>query len=58
MIKEPKERLKRFYEHKARQQAKQPGASTFTANYKPKKSFKVKIQEDDDDETKSTVNKS
>ncbi|EXX72859.1 uncharacterized protein OCT59_009642 [Rhizophagus irregularis] len=48
------ERLKRFYDHKARQQ-KQPEASTYNTNYQPKKSFKVKIQSDED-ETKAKIN--
>jgi hypothetical protein len=48
------ERLKRFYDNKARQQT---GASTFNTNYQPKKSFKVKIQSDED-ETKSKIDKS
>src|SRR4051812_31711347 len=34
---------------KAKQQAKQPGASTFSTNYQPTKSFKVKIQSDEDE---------
>ncbi|CAB4427177.1 unnamed protein product [Rhizophagus irregularis] len=50
------ERLKNFYDHKARQQ-KQPEVSTYNANYQPKKSFKVKIQSDED-EAKAKINKS
>ncbi|RGB25359.1 hypothetical protein C1646_723965 [Rhizophagus diaphanus] len=48
------ERLKRFYDHKARQQ-KQPETSTYNTNYQPKKSFKVKFQ-NDEDETKAKIN--
>lgn len=55
---EQEERLKRFYENKARGQTKQPGVSTFTSNHQPKKSFKVKIQGDEEEETKSMANKS
>ncbi|PKC67248.1 hypothetical protein RhiirA1_418339, partial [Rhizophagus irregularis] len=50
------ERLKSFYDHKARQQ-KQPEVSTYYTNYQPKKSFKVKIQSDED-EAKAKINKS
>ncbi|GBC00062.1 hypothetical protein RclHR1_03730001 [Rhizophagus clarus] len=51
------ERSKRFYDNKTKQQAKQSGASTFNTNYQPKKSYKVKIQSDED-EAKAKINKS
>lgn len=54
---EERERLKRFFESKEREQQTKPETSTFTTNNQPKKSFKVKIQ-GGDDETKSTTNKS